>query len=452
MTFLYNVAFVLLALASLPHFLLRLRQADRPGRLLAERLGFFSKDWQLRLLGKRVLWLHAVSVGEVLAMQAFLARLLNLRPEIHVVLTTVTPTGQRIAKGMEGERVSACYFPFDWTPVVRNFFKVLAPRCLLLAETEIWPNLLKEAARSRVPVGILNARLSARSWRCYRRFPYFFRPLFGQLDFVLAQTAEDAQRFVSLGVEPHRVKVVGNMKFDNVPLAPPRKASLPSLRREWGFDADDQILIAGSTHAGEEEMLLGVFERLRPNHPLFKMVVAPRHIERSNELLRRFAKGGLAVRLATEFVGRGKIDVLILNQMGVLKDLYAMADVVFMGGSLVPRGGQNPIEPAVFKRAILHGPYVFNFEKIYQLFDQEGAALRVGDEAQLAFALKRLLENESERTRLGENASVLVRGLQGATDRALEHLFDFLAPPTDLERIQDVEFSAKLFPRVGGRT
>lgn len=460
MNFIYNLAFLAFGVVYLPHFLSKLKQAEDPHRLLAERMGLFSEEWKQRLLGKKIVWLHAVSVGEVFAVQNFLEKFLERWPEYHVVLTTVTPTGQRIAKKMEGKRITACYFPFDLTPAVRNFFSALQPELLLLAETEIWPNLLTEAGRFRVPVGILNARLSAKSASRYEHFRFFFQPLFRRLDFVLAQTGMDARRFAQLGVDPGKIEVFGNMKFDNVSLDLSNSPSPFSLKREWHFDPQDRILIAGSTHPGEEEILARVFLKLRGREPFLRMVIAPRHIERSERLAERLRRHGLRVRMSlagssqntAETHPEQSFDVLILNQLGILKSLYAMADVVFMGGSLVRRGGQNPIEPAGFKRAILHGPHVHNFEKIYQLFDQEGAALSVRDEAQLAFALKRLLENESERSQLGENAFAVLQKLQGATERALGWFLDFLSPGTPSERTNNVEFHEKLFPSAGGRT
>lgn len=451
MTLLYNVAFFFFMIAYLPHFLLKLKQAEDPHRLIRERLGLFSEDLRQNFLGKKIIWLHAVSVGEVIAMQKFIEGLTSCLPDYHIVLTTVTPTGQRIARKMEGKQITVCYFPFDVTPAVRSFFKTLEPEFILLAETEIWPNLLMQAGRFRVPVGILNARLSERSARRYERFSFFFRSLFRRLTFVFAQTAEDAKRFVRLGTEASRVEVLGNMKFDNVSLEPEDGPGIFFLKREWGFSPEDQILIAGSTHPGEEEMLLRVFLRLRDGRPHFKMVFAPRHVERSKKLALQLEKKGLKVQFSTA-APKGNFDLLLLDQMGVLKSLYAIADLVFVGGSLVRRGGQNPIEPASFKKAILHGPHIFNFEKIYQLFDQEGAALCVCDETQLAFALKRLLENESERTQLGENAFAVLGKLQGATEQALESFFHTFAPSIPSERTDHVELHAKLFPSAGGGT
>ena len=453
MIFLYNFAFLLFAIFSLPRFLSKAKQAEDGRRLYRERLGIFSEEWRRKLVGKKVIWLHAVSVGEVLAVKKFIELFLERSPEYHFVLTTVTPTGQKIARQqMEGEKVTVCYFPFDWTPAVRSFFKALGPECLLLAETEIWPNVLMEAARAHVPVGVLNARLSPASAGRYARFSFFFEPLFRQLKFVLTQTKEDASRFEGLGTDSTRIHVLGNMKFDNVSLDLADVGRVSALRQEWLFHSDDLILIAGSTHQGEEEILKRVYHLLLGSFPELKLVIAPRHIERSESIARRLRKSGLSVRFSYPKQSEGKTrQVLILNQLGLLKQLYALADVVFMGGSLVRHGGQNPIEPASYKRAIVHGPYVFNFEKIYQLFDQEGASLQVRDEDQLAFALKRLLGHQSERTNLGESAFAALQKLQGATERHVEWLRHFLAPGSQFERKKHVEPRSHLFPAISRR-
>src|SRR3989338_4438755 len=214
MLFLYNLAFLIFGFFYLPTFLLKLRQAESPLKLLQERCGIFSREFQDKLLGKRVIWIHAVSVGEVMVVQNFIQLFLKRHPEFYVVLSTVTPTGQRIAKTMEGPQISVCYFPFDLTVAVRRTFNILDPNCLLLVETEIWPNLLQAAKRNRIPVGILNARLSAKSAKRYGRILRFIKHLFASIDFALVQDSQDARRFTHLGIPPANLHVLGNMKFE----------------------------------------------------------------------------------------------------------------------------------------------------------------------------------------------------------------------------------------------
>ncbi len=447
MSLIYNLAFFIFGLFYLPVFLLKIRQAEDRNALIRERLGLFTHALRERFLGSKILWIHAVSVGEVIAVQKLIGRLLECCPDYHLVLTTVTPTGQKIAKQMESDRLIACYVPFDFSFTVRNFFKVVGPECLLLVETEIWPNLLAQASKSRVPVGILNARLSAKSVKRYKKFLPFFRPLFDRLDFVFAQSREDALRFESLGIVASRIQVLGNMKFDNVPETDVTEKTLGEIRKSFGFSEQDRILIAGSTHESEEESVARVFLSLSERFPELKCLIAPRHIERAKLIRARLRKLGLKVCLASELRTENvAFQVLLLDRMGILKQLYALSDVVFMGGSFIRHGGQNPIEPAYFKRAILHGPFVFNFETIYQMLDQEGGALLVRDEEQLCFALGRLLDDPKERMLLGENAFQAVSSLRGATGRHLEECLKFLTSKSKVERVSYAEYREKLLP------
>ncbi len=447
MSLIYNLAFFIFGLVYLPIFLVKIRQAEDRRELLRQRLGLFSPSLREKFLGKKVLWIHAVSVGEVVAVQKLIEKFLEACPDYHLVMTTVTPAGQKIAKQMESDRLTACYFPFDFTFSVRNFFKVMGPECLLLVETEIWPNHLTEAKESRVPVGIINARLSSKSVKRYKKFLPFFKPLFNRLDFIFAQSPEDSGRFESLGIEAPKIQVLGNMKFDNIPEIGLTSEALRDIRKKLGFCDEDRIFIAGSTHPGEEEAVAEAFLNLSERYPELKCLIAPRHIERSNLIAARLRKKGLKVRLASEpLAGNLPFQVLLLDQMGILKQLYAISDVVFMGGSFIRHGGQNPIEPAYFKRAILHGPFVFNFGTIYQMLDQEGGALLVRDEDQLRFALGRLLEDPKERTLLGKNAFEVVSSLRGATDRHLEECLKFLTSKSKVERVGYAEYREKLLP------
>ena len=230
-TFLYNLAFMGFGIFYLPIFLTKLRQAEDPDALWRERRGIFPKEWTEKFAGKKVVWLHAVSVGEVMAIEKFIHEWLASAPEYELLLTTVTPTGQRIAKKFASERVHVCYFPFDLTPVVKRFLDLFKPVCLLLVETEIWPNLLTEAKRRNIPVGVINARLSERSFKRYKIFPWLFKPLWEKLDFVLAQSEEDAVRFRGLGIAGESVRDMGNMKFDQAEWSAESAVDGAELRR-----------------------------------------------------------------------------------------------------------------------------------------------------------------------------------------------------------------------------
>lgn len=447
---LYNSLFLTAGTFLLPHFLVRLRQSNEPGRLWRERCGIFSEELITEARTGSWIWIHAVSVGEVLAVRELIQQLkLKLAPGAHILLTTVTPTGQKLAASLEGDAIRVCYFPFDLTGCIRNFLNVFRPKCILLAETEIWPNLVLEACRVGVPVGIINARLSEKSLKRYQRFRFLFKPVFERLQFIFTQTEEDKERFLKLGIPFDKIRTLGNMKYDNVRFEVLPSPSQTLLRQEWGFHSADQIIVAGSTHSGEEKTILEIFHQLQPQFQSLKIMIAPRHVERSRSIGAMTRRFGLKAQYASERDPKQDFDVLILDQIGILKHLYAIADVVFVGGSLICRGGQNPIEPASFKKPILHGPYVMNFEKVYRALHEELGALVVKDKEQLSFALNRLLRDESERQDLGERAYASVKKLQGATQRHLEVLTSWLTPAL-AERKHDDEVHANLFSKVGG--
>lgn len=424
-TFLYNLAFAIFGIFYLPVFLIKLRQAEDPGILWRERRGIFPATWKEKFASRKTVWLHAVSVGEVMAVGKFIQEWLAATPQYDLLLTTVTPTGQRIAKKLEGERVHVCYFPFDLTPVVKRFLDLFKPACLLLVETEIWPNLLTEAGRRNIPVGMVNARLSERSFKRYKAFSWFFKPLWEAIDFVLAQSEEDAARFRGLGIAAESVRDMGNMKFDGVEWSGAQ--DIEGLRQAWGYAPEDLVWIAGSTHPGEEATLLKAFAELRKKFPKLKLILAPRHIERSEELLNKFRSNDLEMVLATRKKEGPAPAVQVLDQLGVLKNLYGIADLVFMGGSLVPHGGQNPIEPARFSKTVLHGPHVFNFQKIYHQLDHDGCAFRISAPDELSSAAAEFLGDESKRREMGQKAFQIINCLRGASKRQAGWVLTFLS-------------------------
>lgn len=392
------------------------------------------------------MWLHAVSVGEVMAVRKFIGLFLAQYPNWSMVLTTVTPTGQKIAKQMESERLEAHYFPFDFTWAHKNFLKTFRPSAAVLAETEIWPNLLLEIEKFKIPAGVINARLSRRSAKRYGSFPAIFEPLFRKLDFVMAQTEEDGARFASLGIPASKIQILGNVKFDNS--AAEDFVADKKFFAEWGVTQGDPVLIAGSTHPGEEEQLFDAWIALRQKFPKLKMIVAPRHIERSISILTWMSKdSGIRACLSSQKPAGGDYDVLVLDQMGILRRLYALADVVFMGGSLVKHGGQNPIEPACFKKAVLYGPYFFNFQKVYETLSQNEGAIQVAGGRDLYEVLERMFSDTDARLRMGENAFAAIERLRGASQRHLDRLSPFLNTE---ERNYNV-VNQKLFPQTGGR-
>ncbi|OQA57839.1 MAG: 3-deoxy-D-manno-octulosonic acid transferase [Candidatus Omnitrophica bacterium ADurb.Bin277] len=443
--FLYNLAFAVFGIFYLPVFLVKIKQAEDPKRLWRERWGILPEDWKARLGSRRTVWLHAVSVGEVNAVEKFIAEWFDQNGDFDLVLTTVTPTGQRIARKLSGPRVHVAYLPFDITFAVRRFFDIIRPEAVILAETEIWPNLLSEAKRRNVPAGVVNGRLSERSFGRYRAVSFLMKRVWRNVDFVLAQTEEDAARFRRLGVRPEAVRAMGNMKFDQLE-GSYQGIALPNLlRQRFGLGRTDLVFLAGSTHPGEEELLGEVFAEVRGRFPSLKMIVAPRHIERSPKVSETLKRFGRRVAFSAQKPSEGSFDILVVDELGILKDIFQIADLVFMGGSFVPHGGQSPIEAARFKRAVMHGPNTFNFNMIYRELDQGGGAFCVKDPGDLKVLSEKFLTEPALYRDAGVKAHEIVNLLRGASKRQAEWVLAFLGSREAAERNKVDGKSKELF-------
>ncbi len=428
MSVLFDIVFSIFALISIPKFLVRLNQSDRPRELMRERFGFLPPDIQERCRLKKPLWLHAVSVGEVMAARSWINRFLGAYPEASLVLSVTTPTGYSVAQKLVQERLSVVYAPFDLSFVVRRVFSQARPFMIVLMETEIWPNLIREARAQKIPIGIINGRISPRAFRRYCLVKFLMKPLLMCLSFCLVQSERDAEHFRQLGMSAEKTVVTGNMKFDSAKVtAEAVSSSHPALKRLRG--SERLVLVGGSTHWDEEEILLRVFKRLRPNYPHLKMILAPRHPERLEKVRKAIEEAGLAFQLFSVGDGGRDFDVLLVDQMGVLAAIYSVSDVVFMGGSLICHGGQNPIEPAFLKKALVHGPHTFNFHEVYEKLDREGAAVQVKGEDQLCLQLGTILGNGGVRQEMGVKAHQVVESLQGATERNMNYLSGWLENP-----------------------
>ncbi len=408
-----NVAFTFFALAYLPVFLMKIKQAEDPKQLWRERWGTVVLPPPAE---KKRIWLHAVSVGEVRAVET-LIRLLEARG-FEVVLSTVTPTGQREARKISG---TVLYFPFDLSGPVLKSLRAVQPDLILLAETEIWPNFIEEAARLQIPVGIINGRLSKRSFERYQWINSLMALVLKKVSFFFVQTPADKERIQTLGADPARIEVLGNLKFDSA-----KGANLPSsevLKNSFHIPSNRRVWVAGSTHPGEEEKVLSVFTRLRSVFHDLTLVVAPRHIERTPQVEMIVKNFNFKPALFTQLSeAKGSFDVLILDTIGELKKTYSFADAVWMGGSFVPHGGQNPIEPALFEKPVLSGPQVFNFEFVYQALEKDRAVTIVHTEDELFAHLKDLLNDPVKAKEFGVRAKRTVDKLSGASLRTAEKI------------------------------
>lgn len=409
-------------LVSLPYWLWQRLRHGKYSVGLEQRLGTVPEALNSK---QPVIWVHAVSVGEVFAVSRLVEQLRNHSPGYRIVVSTTTDTGQKLARTKFGEP-NVFYFPLDFAFAIRPYLEVLKPRLVVIAETEFWPNFLRLTHRSGARIAIVNARISDRSWPGYQRFRSLLTGALRQVDLFLAQTDEDRKRLIDIGALADRVQVSGNLKFD-VPL-PPVPAIVASLRTAFEQAGSTPILVCGSTVEDEEPLLLQAFVNVLASHPKAVMILAPRHPERFAEVAKLLEDLGLHFLKRSLWSGEPIVGgVLLIDTIGELASLYALADIAFVGGSLVPRGGHNIIEPAQHGVAIVVGNHTENFRDMVRLF-QSRDAVRVVGPAEFPLVLMDLISHPEERAALGQRAAETLRSQTGATERTLAALESLIKP------------------------
>ena len=417
---LYSLVLALGMVLSLPYWLYQILRHGKYRRGFAERMGRVPAYLRgEELPSGRIIWIHAVSVGEVLAVSGLVEQMHHAFPQHRVVVSTTTDTGRDLArKRFGGDNVF--YFPMDFAFAIRPYLQALQPELVVLAETEFWPNFLRLVHATGARIAVVNARISDRSWPRYQRFRWALRRMLVNVDIFLAQTEADSARLKSIGADPGRVQVTGNLKFDvNLPAPPP---IVESLRRSLAAEGAGPVVVCGSTVEDEEPPLLKAFENLRVGRPRAVMVLAPRHPERFDDVAILLGQLGIRSYRRSRWQGEGLAGgVLLVDTIGELAALYRLADIAFVGGSLVPRGGHNIIEPAQHGVAIVTGNYTENFRDIVALF-QSRDAVRIVGLSELPLTLMHLAENEAERRALGRRAKETMQLQMGATSRTLDAL------------------------------
>lgn len=397
-----------------------------PHRGWTMRFGRYPEAVRQALAGRPTIWVHAVSLGEVLAIQPLLRALAERNPRTPLVLSTVTPAGFEAAATQIVGRGVAVYLPLDLRGCVRRAFNTFQPRALLLVEAELWPTLLREARARRVPVAVINGRMSARAFRRYRWVRPVARRLFGQVDRFLMQGPQDAQRVIELGVPAERVQALGSLKWDASLGARPSPETIRATAARLGLNSHDAVIVAGSTHRGEEPLLLEAFRALRVAHPRARLIVAPRHLERLDEIERLIrAQGWRVARLSAPSATTW--DVGLVDTFGQLPQYYGVATLAVIGGSFIPHGGQNPLEAASLAKPILFGPSTHNFADITQQLLAHDAARQLATREELSRALQELLADPAAAEAMGRRAQVLTQRTQGVTVRSLEALAPLLS-------------------------
>ena len=421
MYLLYSVVTLLAAVALSPYFLYQALRNKKYVGSFSQRLGYLPVSFNLD--GDESIWIHAVSVGEVMSARPLIGELRRRYPRLRIFLSTTTLTGQQIAKGSVSDVDSVFYFPFDWTVIIRRTLTLVNPKLFIMVETEIWPNLLRECRRRGVRTLMVNGRVSPRSFRRYRLVRPFFRRVLGDIDRFCVQGDETARRLTTLGADPARVVVTGSLKFDSLDPAVRPGRGRERVLRFFRIAPSRQVFVAGSTTKGEEEIVIRAFNRVRTTTQGANtlLVLAARHPERFAEVERLCRQEGLSTVRRSELPidAEPRVDAVVLDTIGELAQLYQIATAVFVGGSLVPAGGHNILEPAIHGKPIVVGPYTHNFKEIIATFLASGAAIQVHSPRELEEVVVSLMNDPVRRARLGAAARALIDANRGATDKTL---------------------------------
>lgn len=411
----YDLIFLVFTLFYLPIYFLR-------GKLNSgffRRLGVLPAELNLN----RPIWIHAVSVGEALAIKGLLSQLREAYPDKKLVVSTVTSTGNKIAQGLVREGDFLTYLPLDFSFIIKHVLKKIDPCMFIIAETEIWPNLITGLDKLQIPVITVNGRISDSSYGGYRLIRLFIRPILKKIKQFCVQSDLDALRLENLGVDKQKIQVTGNVKFDiNLTLFLER--DVQRCRAKLWLDQFDKLLVCGSTHPGEEELIFTAYHKLLLIFPKLKLLIAPRNPERSEKISKLAVKSGFKPMFISSLSGACPTcinrPVFILDTIGELFNYYSAADIVFVGGSMVKHGGHNILEPASLRKPVIFGPHMFNFRQITELFLSHQAALMAGDSCELVEKVKELLNSNLLAKGMAERAYELIIENRGATQRSIQ--------------------------------
>ena len=419
--FFYNLLSFFALFGVIPYHLYRSLSRGRR-TAFAERFGFIPVDEVARINGFGTIWVHAVSVGETLAVRPLLTALKERYPGKKLVVSNVTETGREMALKLK-EADLCIYFPFDFGFAVRRALRLVSPELVIVVETEIWPNFMKVASDRGIPAVLVNGRISDRSLGRYLRLKWFFRPVLEKFSAFCMQSEEDARRIVAIGAPVERVVVTNNLKFDLpvVRLAPEERIE---ARRRYLIPPDAAVIVAGSTHHGEDEMVIAACRVLLDAGRNLILVLVPRHPERSGEASLQLHKAGFSVTLRSRMEGRSvpfvSGEALVVDRVGELMKFFLLADLAFVGGSLVPTGGHNLLEPASVGVPLVFGPHMTNFREITTLVLEAEAGIQIAGGLELRDVFRELLDDPARSERLGFNGVKLVARLGGSTERHMD--------------------------------
>ena len=428
MYLLYSLVSLFVLVVVSPYFVYQALRHNKYVGSLGQRLGYLPVSFNLD--GDESIWVHAVSVGEVLAARPLISELGRQYPKLRIFLSTTTRTGQQLARRNVADVDAVFYFPFDWTFTARRTLNVVKPRLFVMMETELWPNLLRECRERGVKTVLVNGRISYRSFPRYRLIKPFFRRVLADVDRFCVQGEETARRLTQLGADPARITVTGSLKFDSLDVIPTPGRGPERVLRFFRMPPHRPVLVAGSTLKGEEESVIRAFNRVRSAAVAPLLIVAARQPERFAEVERLCRHEGLTTIRRSELPidAEPRADAVILDTIGELAQLYQVATVVFVGGSLVAAGGHNILEPAIFGKPIVFGPHMENFAEIAEEFLANGAAVQVRFDRELDEAIVGLMGDPVRRARLGAAARALVEANRGAKEKTLSVITALLPP------------------------
>jgi len=420
MYILYSLFLMLSLLVVIPLYFFKIKILKGESLHLKKRFGW---GVDLGSLSDKSVWIHAVSVGEVLSLRSLVLKLKERNPALSIYFSSLTSSGLKVAEEkLEG--VDRFFFvPFDFAWIIRKFLRSLRPTVMILAESEFWPRLLREAKRMTEGVLLINGRISDRSFRKYYRFRFIFSRILRQIDFFALQTEKEKNALVKIGIDPSRLEVVGNLKTEVV-LPRFSEAEKAALKAKYCVFEGNKIVLAGSTHKGEEERLIDAFARVRKQKEDVVFILAPRHPERVEEIARLLRETPFKVIRRSSIQPGSRWDILLLDTIGELATLYVLCDAAFIGGSLIPWGGQNFLEPAFYAKPIFFGPHMHNFQELADRFIETKAARIVDSDDDLNKIF--LFDRYQEMQNMGFKAAELLSSFQGVTERILKRIEAYL--------------------------
>ncbi len=420
MRILYNIAFFIFGIFYLPYLVVTRRY--RYG--LKEKLGFLSEELRSICAKNKIIWIHAVSLGEMKAIGPLTHLLRKAFPGRKLIFSTITNTGYNAAAKMLEEEEAAFYLPFDLSFIVSKVVDIVKPEIFISMEAELWPNLIESVYARSARLIMVNGRISPRSYSRHKKAKFFISNLLKKFSILLMQSESDAKRIKELGAPGEKVFVTGNLKFDLG--LKDSEGNRDRLRKKIGLNEKEMLLICGSTSKGEENAILDCFKALKNEYANLRLLIAPRHIERTAEIEKLILKYNFsaikisALNLKSETLNQEAI--FILDTIGELRSMYSASDIVFVGGSLIKRGGQNPIEPASFAKPIIFGKYTYNFQDVIRMLLENNAGIEVQDRPGLYKAIKGLLDDPKKRNQMGCNAKVVVDKNSGSCQRTIAQI------------------------------